>query len=43
MMDTALVKEVISELTTVIDKIDEVNTIASDLGCVDGTIIGTGQ
>ncbi len=43
MMDTALVKEVISELTTVIDKIDEVNTIASDLGCVDGAIIGTGQ
>ncbi len=42
-MDRAIVKKVISELTTVIDKIDEVNAIASDLGCVDGTIIGTGQ
>lgn len=42
-MDIVLVKDALSELSEMIKKINIVNSIAENLGCVDGTIIGTGR
>ena len=38
-----VVKNTLEELIKVLEKINNVNSIANNLGCVDGTIIGTGR
>ena len=42
-MDAGLVKDVLTELSSMIEKINTVNAISYEMGCVDGTIIGTGR
>ncbi len=42
-MDEELVKDVLTRLSSTIEKINAVNISARELGCVDGTIIGTGR
>ena len=42
-MDTCLVGQVVTELSEMIKKINEVHSYILDSGCVDGTIIGTGR
>lgn len=42
-MDEELVKDVLTRLSSTIEKINTVNISAKELGCVDGTIIGTGR
>ncbi len=42
-MDEELVKDVLTRLSSTIEKINAVNKSARELGCVDGTIIGTGR
>ncbi|MCQ2518147.1 MAG: hypothetical protein MJ119_05230, partial [Lachnospiraceae bacterium] len=42
-MDTSLVKQLFEHLSVTLSQIDNVNCCASKIGCVDGTIIGTGR
>ncbi len=42
-MNTVIVKDVLTEITSTIEKIDKVNSLSCEMGCVDGTIIGTGR
>lgn len=42
-MDVNILKDVLLELSSTIEKIDMVNSIAREFGCVDGKIIGTGR
>lgn len=42
-MNLGFVKEVLTELAEMLEKIYRVNSMACDLGCVDGAIIGTGR
>lgn len=42
-MDEKIINDVLTRLSSTIENINVVNTSARELGCVDGTIIGTGR